>query len=108
MSYLISRLLALPFAMTLLAATPMLTAHAATPDANPLLAPSTLPFQYPPFDKIRDEHFLPAMEQGMRENLAEVEAIANNPKPPTFDNTIVALERSGELLKRRCRAVRYT
>jgi peptidyl-dipeptidase Dcp len=67
---------------------------------NPLLAPSPLPFQYPPFDKIKNEHFLPAFEKGMADNLKEVEAIANNPAEPTFENTIIALEKSGELLDR--------
>lgn len=70
------------------------------PADNPLLTPSPLPFQYPPFDKIKNEHFLPAFEQGMAENLKEVEAIANNPAAPTFENTIIALEKSGELLDR--------
>ena len=79
--------------------------HAAdTPAApmtdNPLLTESPLPFHYPQFDKIRNEHFLPAFEQGMTENLQEVAAIANNPEKPTFENTIVALEKSGELLSR--------
>jgi len=76
------------------------TAYAQTSDSNPLLTKSPLPFQYPPFDKIKDAHFLPAIEQGMRESLAEVEAIANNPAKPTFDNTVVALERAGALLRR--------
>ena len=68
--------------------------------ANPLFTASTLPFGYPPFDKIRDEHFTPAFEKGMAENAAEIEAIANNAEAATFDNTIVAMERSGELLDR--------
>jgi peptidyl-dipeptidase Dcp len=68
--------------------------------ANPFAKPSTLPFHYPAFDKIKDEHFMPAFEAGMREQLREVAAIANNPKAPTFDNTIVAMERSGQLLAR--------
>jgi len=67
---------------------------------NPLFAPSPLPLRYPPFDLIRDEHFAPALERGMAEHLQEIEAIAKNPEPPTFENTIVALERSGELLER--------
>jgi peptidyl-dipeptidase Dcp len=70
------------------------------PSANPLLSVSPLPLAYPQFDKIKDEHYAPAYEQGMTENLAEVAAIANNPAPATFDNTIVALERSGQLLGR--------
>ena len=73
---------------------------AQVPDNNPLLIRSTLPFEYPPFDKIKAGHFLPAIEQGMRDNLAEIEVIANNPAKPTFDNTIVAMEKSGELLDR--------
>lgn len=68
--------------------------------ANPLLVPSGLPFQAPPFDRIQDAHFRPAFEAGMREQLAEVEAIANSPAPPAFDNTLVALERSGQTLLR--------
>lgn len=76
------------------------TVHAPIDSSNPLLTPSPLPFQYPQFDKIKDAHFLPAIEQGMRDNLAEVEAIANNPAAPTFDNTVVALERSGALFRR--------
>ena len=67
---------------------------------NPLLKESTLDFHYPPFDKIRDEHFTPAFEQGMAEQLKEIEPIASNPQPPTFENTIVALEKTGDLLER--------
>jgi peptidyl-dipeptidase Dcp len=67
---------------------------------NPFAALSTLPFHYPAFDKIKDEHFLPAYAAGMSEHLREVDAIANNRKAPTFENTVVALERSGQLLTR--------
>jgi peptidyl-dipeptidase Dcp len=67
---------------------------------NPLFSVSPLPLAYPQFDKIKDEHYAPAYEQGMTENLSEVAAIANNPAPATFENTIVALERSGQLLAR--------
>ena len=67
---------------------------------NPFFEAFTLPFGMPPFDRIEDEHFQPALEQGMAEQAREVEAIATNPEPPTFDNTIVALERSGRLLDR--------
>src|SRR5450432_4516856 len=74
---------------------------ARTPMAdNPFAQPSTLPFELPPFDRIHDDDFLPAYEAGMAEDLREVAAIAHNPQPPTFDNTIVALERSGVLLQR--------
>ncbi len=69
-------------------------------DANPLLVESPLPLHYPQFDKIKNEHYAPAFEQGMAEHLKEVEAIANNPAKPTFENTIVALEKAGPLLDR--------
>ncbi len=68
--------------------------------ANPFAKPSSLPFHYPAFDKIKSAHYGPAYAAGIAQNLAEVEAIANNPKPASFDNTIVALERSGQLLAR--------
>ena len=68
--------------------------------SNPFFAPSTLPFQAPPFDKIKDDDFQPAIEAGMAQQRAEIETIANNPEPPTFDNTIVALEKSGQLFDR--------
>ncbi|MDR8409071.1 M3 family metallopeptidase [Nonomuraea sp. 3-1Str] len=67
---------------------------------NPLFAPSPLPYQLPPFADIREEHYPPAFERGMAEQLAEVDAIAGSEEPPTFDNTIAALERSGRLLDR--------
>jgi peptidyl-dipeptidase Dcp len=68
--------------------------------ANPLLSPSRLPFQAPPFADIKDEHFAPAFDEGMRQQDAEVDSIANNPAAATFDNTLVALERSGQTLAR--------
>ncbi|WP_169984204.1 M3 family metallopeptidase [Microbispora sp. H10836] len=71
-----------------------------TSAANPFLSPSTLPYGLPPFQEIEEEHYAPAFEQGMAEHLAEVEAIAENPDPPTFENTIEALEKSGALLDR--------
>ena len=72
---------------------------AMTPPANPLLSGSTLPFHYPPFDRIKDTDFAPAYAQGMADHLKEVTAIADNPAPPTFENTVVALERSGQILE---------
>jgi peptidyl-dipeptidase Dcp len=68
--------------------------------SNPFAKPSTLPFNYPAFDKIKNEHFAPAYAEGMRQQAAEIEKIANNKAAPTFDNTIVAMERSGQLLNR--------
>jgi peptidyl-dipeptidase Dcp len=67
---------------------------------NPFLTPSPLPFQAPPFDKIRDEDFGPALEEGIKLERLEVERIADDPAPATFENTLVALERSGQLLSR--------
>ena len=84
---------------------PLVHAEATTPMqqavvANPLLKASTLEFQFPPFDQLKDEHYAPAIEQGMREQVAEVEAIANQKDAPSFDNTIVALEKTGALFNR--------
>ncbi|MFB9890731.1 M3 family metallopeptidase [Planobispora takensis] len=67
---------------------------------NPFFAASTLPYSLPPFAQIREEHYLPAFEHGMAEQLREVAEIAGNPEPATFANTIEALERSGRVLKR--------
>ncbi|MDQ2681410.1 MAG: M3 family metallopeptidase [Candidatus Eremiobacteraeota bacterium] len=67
---------------------------------NPFFTPSTLPFGAPPFDRISDADYQPAIEAGMADQLREIDAIANNPVPPTFQNTLVALERSGRLLDR--------
>ena len=72
----------------------------ALPASNPFAAPSTLPFQTVPFDKIKDTDYQPAIEAGMAEQLAEITQIAANPDAATFDNTIAAMERSGRLLDR--------
>lgn len=69
-------------------------------DANPFAHPSTLAFELPPFSLIREEHYLPAFQAGMQQQLDEVQAILNTPGDATFDNTIVALERSGKILER--------
>ncbi len=68
--------------------------------ANPFVRPSELPYRLPPFDLIREEHYLPAFEAGMAEQLTEVDAIADSADQPTFENTVVALEQSGRLLDR--------
>ncbi|MYM69626.1 dipeptidyl carboxypeptidase II [Pseudoduganella sp. FT55W] len=80
-------------------------AHAAEPASllaasNPFAKASTLPFGYPAFDKIKNEDYAPAFEEGMRQQAAEIDAIANNKKPATFENTIVAMEKGGQLLNR--------
>ena len=69
-------------------------------DDNPFYTESTQPYQLPPFDRIDESHFLPAFERGMAEQLAEVSAIFGQSTPPTFENTLVPLERSGVLLNR--------
>ncbi len=79
---------------------PALAASADFGPNNPFYAPSTLPFQAPPFDKIKDSDYQPAIEAGMAEQLKEMQAIADNPAPPTFENTIVAMEKGGQLLER--------
>ncbi|WP_430539664.1 peptidyl-dipeptidase Dcp [Luteimonas terrae] len=70
------------------------------PTENALFTASTLPFQAPPFDKLKDADYQPAIEEGMKQHLAEIRTIADNPDAPTFENTIEAMERSGELLTR--------
>lgn len=76
------------------------TATAEAQASNPFFTASTLPYQAPPFDKIKDGDYQPAIEEGMKQQLAEVEKVANDPAPPTFENTFVALEKSGVLLNR--------
>ena len=68
--------------------------------SNPLLSPSQLPYGVPDFSKIKDADFKPALEEGIKEAMAEVSKIADNPEAPTFDNTLVALEKSGQTLDR--------
>jgi peptidyl-dipeptidase Dcp len=69
-------------------------------DINPLLSDFQTPFEVPPFDLIKNKHFQPAMEEGMRHHNKEIETIANNQDEPTFENTIAALDNAGELLNR--------
>lgn len=66
--------------------------------ANPFFKTWTTPYGIPPFEEIKAEHYIPAFERGMEEQIAEIDAIVNNPEAPTFENTILALEYSGELL----------
>ena len=76
------------------------SAAATLPASNPFANPSTLPLETPDFSRIKDSDYLPALLAGMAQQKREVVAIANNPAPPTFNNTLVALERSGLLLER--------
>src|SRR6185437_11076048 len=68
--------------------------------SNPFYAASTLPYQAPPFDKIKDSDYQPAFEAGMAQQLKEIKAITDNPAAPTFENTLVPLEKSGALYNR--------
>jgi peptidyl-dipeptidase Dcp len=76
------------------------TAEAGFGPGNPFYAASTLPFQAPPFDRIKDSDYQPAIEAGMAEQLKEMQAIADNPAAPTFENTLVAMEKAGALFQR--------
>ena len=67
---------------------------------NPFLVQSTLPYLAPHFDQIANHHYRPAFDEGMQQKRAEIAAIALNPQTPDFNNTILALEQSGELLTR--------
>ena len=75
-------------------------ANHASQTMNPFFQQSPLPYQYPQFDKVKDTDFAPAFDRGMAEQAREIQAIADSRKAPTFDNTILAMERSGQLLTR--------
>ena len=70
------------------------------PNINPFFQEWNTPYEVPPFLDIKDEHYMPAYELGMKENLEEIDAIVNNPEAPTFANTIEELERTGKLLSK--------
>ena len=70
------------------------------PVSNPFSTASILPYQAPPFNKIKDADYKPALEEGMKQQLKEMEKIANNPAAPTLENTIVAMEKTGQLFNR--------
>ena len=78
----------------------LLAGAAVAADSNPFFQESALQYQAPPFDKIRDVDYAPAIEEGMKHQIAEIDAIANDAAPPTFANTLEAMERSGQLLTR--------
>ncbi len=96
--------LAINSACTTMTTTDSTPTEIPAPDAslanNPFMVKSKLQYQAPEFDKIKDEHFKPAFDYGMKVQLAEIENIANGKETPTFENTILALENSGEVLKR--------
>jgi peptidyl-dipeptidase Dcp len=102
LSFLISTIApaVLPIAIAICACYPSVAAAQEFGPSNPFYAPSPLPFHAPPFDKIKDEDYQPAIEAGIAQSEAEYKAIAENPEAPTFDNTIVAMEKTGQLLDR--------
>jgi peptidyl-dipeptidase Dcp len=96
--FLMSNVIAATFA--LVSTSPALAAAADFGPSNPFYAASSLPFEAPLFDKIKDGDYQPAIEAGMAQQQAEIQAIADNPEAPTFENTIVAMEKTGRLLDR--------
>ncbi len=87
-------------AIFLMTQTPAPAQTAAFGPENPFYAPSSLPFHAPPFNHIQDSDYQPAIEAGMAQQEKEILAIADNPAPPTFENTFVAMEKTGQLLHR--------
>ena len=67
---------------------------------NPFFEEYDTPYGAVPFDKIKVEHFMPAFQEGIKQQTAEIEAIVNNPEAPTFENTLEAMENSGQLLSK--------
>lgn len=78
----------------------MLMSACTTTQENPFFVEWNTPFGSPPFDKIHEDHYLPAYQEGIRQHAAEIDAIVNNSEEPTFENTIVAFDQSGALLRR--------
>jgi peptidyl-dipeptidase Dcp len=87
-------------AVFLMTQTDVMAQTAAFGPENPFYAPSSLPFHAPPFSRIHDSDYQPAIEAGMAQQEKEILAIADNPQPPTFENTFVAMEKTGQLLHR--------
>src|SRR6202162_4761410 len=96
----LAAILTLSASFGLAAAQQPTTSPAPAAESNPFFSASPLPYQAPPFDRIKESDYAPAIEEGMKRQLAEIDAIANSPEPPTFANTLEAMERSGELLTR--------
>lgn len=86
--------------MAVLVSAPILSQGNPNPTGNPFFTEYTTPYGVPPFEEIKIEHYKPAFLQGMKEEMAEVNAICNNPEKPTFENTIVAMDQKGALLSK--------
>lgn len=91
-------LLAISFGIIMTACEQKVTSEIPADSENPFFAKWNAPFGSPPFDKIEEDHYLPAVKKGIEENEAEIKAIVDNEEEPTFENTIVAMEKSGDLL----------
>ena len=78
----------------------VITAAGSALAGNPFFKPYNTPYQTIPFNELKNEYYMPSFEEAMKQHRAEIEKIVNNPKPPTFENTIVALDKSGELLSK--------
>ena len=98
--FVIAASLFLTLSVTTINYSPQTTSASSPAAANPFFSESSLPYHAPPFDKIKDTDYAPAIEEGMKDQLAEVGKIANDPAPPNFANTFETLERSGALLTR--------
>jgi peptidyl-dipeptidase Dcp len=96
----IKSILTLTLSFTFLMSGAQTTKSGTISETNPLLANYDTPYQAPPFDRIENDHYKPAILEAIKINQKEIEAIANNPDKPTFENTIVAFENSGVLLNR--------
>jgi len=88
------------FSIAIASMTTLHQADAQSLAGNPFMKASTLPYQAPAFDKIKDGDYQPAIEEGMKQQLAEINSIANSKEKATFENTLVAMEKSGQLLRR--------
>ena len=89
-----------PTAETIPPSEPAAKSEVTASNSNPFYQESSLYLKYPPFDKIKNAHYAPAFEKGMADHLVEIDAIADSKEAPTFENTIVAMEKSGQLLDR--------
>lgn len=88
------------FALALIASSCKTTPEQKKDMSNPFFTDYTTPFQVPPFDQIKLEHYMPAIEEGIKEHVAEIKAITDNKEEATFDNTILAFDQSGDLLNK--------
>ena len=84
--------------LSALACATLMMAASCNSNQNPLLQTWDTPYGIPPFEQVEDAHYLPAFEEAMKQHRAEIDAIVNNPETPTFENTVVALDRAGALL----------